>query len=107
MVCSVANPIVFKIALMKHKNYISLFFSLLLGQLSLQVCFAQQTRDQQTLKINDLEYLEMTGLNVMLAHDYYPGGHQSGISIIQNGIRVGSNGDMRLEPTPGPGHAQP
>jgi hypothetical protein len=49
----------------------------------------------------------MTGLNVMLAHDYYPGGHQSGISIIQNGIRVGSNGDMRLEPTPGPGHAQP
>ena len=43
----------------------------------------------------------------MLAHDYYPGGHQSGISIIQNGLRIGSNGDIRLEPTPGPGHAQP
>lgn len=49
----------------------------------------------------------MPGLNVMLAHDYYPGGHQSGLSIIQNGVRVASNGDVRLEPTPGPGHAQP
>jgi len=69
--------------------------------------FAQNANAQQALQINELEYLEMPGLNVMLAHDYYPGGHQSGISIIQNGIRVASNGDIRLEPTPGPGHAQP
>ncbi len=71
------------------------------------VCLCQKNTNQQILKINNLEYLEIPGLNVMLAHDYYPGGHQSGISIIQNGVRVGSNGDMRLEPTPGPGHAQP
>lgn len=71
-----------------------------------QICLGQKN-EEPTLKINDLEYLEMQGLNVMLAHDYYPGGHQSGISIIQNGIRIGSNGDIRLEPTPGPGHAQP
>lgn len=95
MIYYMSNSNVFKIDLMKHKNYISLFFCLLLGQLSLPACFTQQTKDQKTLKINDLEYL-----NVMLAHDYYPGGHQSGISIIQNGIRVGSDGDMRLEPTP-------
>jgi len=72
-----------------------------------QASFSQQAGKPEALKINELEYLEMTGLNVMLAHDYYPGGHQSGISIIQNGVRVASNGDMRLEPTPGPGHAQP
>ena len=53
------------------------------------------------LSINDQEYLEMTGLNVMLAHDFYPEGHQGGVSIIQNGQRVATNGDLRLEPTPG------
>jgi len=53
------------------------------------------------LAINDQEYLEMTGLNVMLAHDFYPEGHQGGVGIIQNGERVATNGDIRLEPTPG------
>lgn len=56
---------------------------------------------QDTLKINELEYLEMPGLNVMLAHDFYPEGHQGGVGIIQNGKRVATNGDIRLEPTPG------
>jgi endoglucanase len=53
------------------------------------------------LTLNDLEYLEMPGLNVMLAHDYYPEGHQGGVGIIQNGLRVATNGDIRLERTPG------
>ncbi|MFL6208552.1 MAG: glycoside hydrolase family 9 protein [Pyrinomonadaceae bacterium] len=53
------------------------------------------------LRINELEYLEMPGLNVMLAHDYYPESHQGGVGIIQNGLRVATNGDLRLEPTPG------
>ena len=56
---------------------------------------------QEELTINDQEYLEMAGLNVMLAHDYYPEGHQGGVGIIQNGQRVATNGDLRLEPTPG------
>ena len=51
--------------------------------------------------INDLEYLEYQGVNVMLAHDFYPEGHQGGVGIIQNGMRVATNGDIRLEPTPG------
>jgi len=62
-------------------------------------CNEQQ--QQTTLKLNELEYLEMPGLNVMLAHDFYPEGHQGGVSIIQNGQRVATNGDLRLEPTPG------
>lgn len=56
---------------------------------------------QEKLKINELEYLEMRGLNVMLAHDFYPESHQGGVGIIQNGLRVATNGDLRLEPTPG------
>ncbi len=51
--------------------------------------------------LNDLEYLEYQGVNVMLAHDFYPEGHQGGVGIIQNGERVATNGDIRLEPTPG------
>jgi hypothetical protein len=60
-----------------------------------------------TLTLNDQEYLEMTGLNVMLAHDYYPEGHQGGVGVIQNGERVATNGDLRLEPTPGQWQPQP
>ncbi len=53
------------------------------------------------LALNDLEYLEMPGLNVMLAHDYYPEGHQGGVGVILNGQRLATNGDLRLDRTPG------
>ena len=66
------------------------------------VCYGQD----DVLKLNEQEYLEMTGLNVMLAHDFYPESHQGGVGIIQNGLRVGTNGDLRLEPTPGQGSNQ-
>lgn len=56
---------------------------------------------QENFVINDLEYLERTGVNVMLAHDFYPESHQGGVGIIQNGLRVATNGDLRLEPAPG------
>ena len=57
--------------------------------------------NKAVLMLNAAEYLEMPGLNVMLAHDFYPEGHQGGVGIIQNGLRVATNGDVRLEPTPG------
>lgn len=81
-----------------------------LSFLLLLVCFfpgiplnlkAQSQAHIDSLHINELEYLEMPGLNVMLAHDFYPEGHQGGVGIIQNGQRVATNGDLRLEPTPG------
>ena len=53
------------------------------------------------LTLNDQEYFEMPGLNVMVFHDYYPEGHQGGITLIQHGSRVAANGDIRLEPAPG------
>lgn len=55
---------------------------------------------QSGLKINNKEYFEMTGLNVMVFHDYYPEGHQTGVTIIQHGTRVAANGDVRFDPTP-------
>ncbi|MFW5774198.1 MAG: glycoside hydrolase, partial [Tangfeifania sp.] len=55
----------------------------------------------QKLTINEDEYFEMPGLNVMVFYDIYPEGHQGAIGIIQNGTRVATNGDIRLEPTPG------
>ena len=64
---------------------------------------AQQSRAERPreLRLNELEYLEMPGLNIMLAHDFYPESHQGGVGVIQNGLRVATNGDLRLEPTPG------
>ena len=55
----------------------------------------------QSLKINENEYLEKPGLNVMVFFDIYPEGHQGAVGVIQNGVRVATNGDLRLEPTPG------
>jgi len=82
--------------MMNYSKAKSLFLFLLLSG-----TFSCETNNNQVLELNDLEYLEMPGLNVMLAHDFYPEGHQGGVSIIQNGLRVATNGDLRLEPTPG------
>lgn len=55
----------------------------------------------QNLTINEKNYYETQGLNIMVFEDIYPEGHQGGIGIIQHGERVATNGDLRLEPTPG------
>jgi len=46
-------------------------------------------------------YFINQGVNVMAFDDIYPEGHQSGVSIIMNGHRVATNGDIRFEATPG------
>jgi endoglucanase len=62
---------------------------------------AQSTTKKMGMVLNSQEYLEYGSVNVMLAHDFYPEGHQGGVGIIQNGQRTATNGDLRLEPTPG------
>ncbi|RJS94186.1 glycoside hydrolase [Candidatus Bathyarchaeota archaeon] len=52
-------------------------------------------------RLNDLEYFEAPGLAVIVFQNTYPEGKQGGIEIIQHGERVATNGDLRLEPTPG------
>ena len=79
------------------KNYLQLLFCLFIFS-----AYAQQQPDStDVFKLNDQEYLERRGANVMLAHDFYPESHQGGVGLIQNGIRVATNGDLRLEPAPG------
>ena len=58
-------------------------------------------QNKQILRLNELGYFEIPGLNVMAFQDIYPEGHQGGVGIIQNGERVATNGDLRLEQTPG------
>jgi endoglucanase len=53
------------------------------------------------LKLNDQGYFAEPGLNVMSFSDYYPDGHQTGVTIVQHGVRVAANGDLRLEASPG------
>jgi len=55
----------------------------------------------QNLTINEDNYFEKPGLNVTVFSDIYPEGHQTGVSIIQHGLRVAANGDLRLEASPG------
>ncbi len=74
---------------MKRLIFLALFFT------------AAITLSAQKLTINQDEYFEMPGLNVMVFYDIYPEGHQGAVGIIQNGTRVATNGDLRLEPTPG------
>jgi hypothetical protein len=55
----------------------------------------------ERLKINENGYYELPGLNIMVFDDFYPEGHQGGVTLVQFGKRVAANGDVRLEPTPG------
>ena len=52
-------------------------------------------------RLNAQEYFERPGINVMYGQDYYPEGHQGGLSVIMHDERIASNGDVRLEPSPG------
>ena len=63
--------------------------------------WGQTTQPDAPLRLNEDGYYERPGLNVMLFDDFYPEGHQGGLTIIQSGTRVAANGDIRLEPTPG------
>ncbi|MEZ4828683.1 MAG: hypothetical protein R3C61_20720 [Bacteroidia bacterium] len=65
------------------------------------VLMAGITSAQNNIPISENDYFEVPGLNVMVFQDFYPDGHQGGVTIVQNGERVAANGDLRLEPTPG------
>ena len=77
----------------------SLFFVFLFSFIS--HLFSQSKPTDSTLQIHDEGYYEVPGINIMMFDDFYPEGHQGGLTIIQCGTRVAANGDVRLEPTPG------
>ena len=55
----------------------------------------------QEFKLNDEGYFNCGGVDVMAFSDFYPEGHQGGVCVIMNGKRVATNGDIRMEATPG------
>ncbi len=59
---------------------------------------------QHELKLNDLEYYETRGLNILVFNNWYndnfSDSKMSGIEMIHHGKRTVTNGDVRLEPTP-------
>ena len=55
----------------------------------------------QEFRLGDNGYFSNHGVDVMGFDDIYPEGHQGGVSLIMHGHRVATNGDIRLEPTPG------
>lgn len=59
---------------------------------------------REALAVNDQEYLETHGLNVLVFSNWYNGffsdSKMSGVEFIHHGVRTATNGDVRLNPTP-------
>ena len=72
---------------------------LLIIVLGFVFAIAQTQKDK--LVIGKAGYFEMPGLNVLVYNNTFPEGHQGGVEIIQHGNRVATNGELRLNATPG------
>lgn len=68
---------------------------------SLAIFLAAGTASAQDFKLTSSGYFNKEGVDVMAFDDIYPEGHQGGISILMNGRRIATSGDIRLESTPG------
>ncbi len=72
--------------------------------LSAQLLFSLDVSGNN-LQLNDFEYFEKQGLNVLVYSNLYNENFDdskiSGIEIIHHEVRTATNGDVRLEPTPG------
>src|SRR5665647_3295588 len=80
---------------MKIPTYLSLLLLLLTA---FNYAFAQD------LKINDLEYFETQGVNVLVYSNLFTGGFNdekiAGIELIHHGVRTAQGGAVRLSNTP-------
>jgi endoglucanase len=57
--------------------------------------------DAGEFSLNEREYFQNRGVGVMAFHDTFPESHQSGLIMVMHGTRIATNGDLRLEATPG------
>jgi len=64
--------------------------------------FAQ--KDKVDLRINNLDYFESRGLNILFFNNWYNNNFSdskiSSVEIIHHGVRTATNGDVRFSPTP-------
>lgn len=77
-------------------------FILLASILMLGVC--SRITDNPDLTLNELDYFEKQGVNVLVYNNLYDGGFNdeknSGIEIIHHGVRTVQGGAVRLSSTP-------
>lgn len=70
----------------------------------LQVVLEISTAKAQVLKLNDKDYFETRGLNVLVFSNWYndnfSDSKMSGVELIHHEVRTATNGDVRLSPTP-------
>ncbi|MCX7984825.1 MAG: glycoside hydrolase family 9 protein [Bacteroidetes bacterium] len=60
-----------------------------------------QVSVQDKFIVNERGYYEASNATITVFDDFYPEGHQGGITLIQCGKRLAANGDVRLEDAPG------
>ena len=78
------------------------FFSKILAAAVLSAAAVSGLNVQaQEFKLSESGCFRNYGVDIAVFEDYYPEGHQGGVCIIMNGKRIATNGDLRLEPTPG------
>lgn len=77
---------------------------LLCGSVFLISALTVKGQTSPPMKINDSEYFEAPGANILVYSNWYDGlfsdSKISGIEIIQHGKRIATNGDVRLNDTP-------
>lgn len=59
------------------------------------------TSTTDTFALNELDYFQNRGVGVMAFHDDSPESRQGGVIMVMHGNRIATNGDLRLEPSPG------
>ena len=67
----------------------------------LLMCCVATTMAAQDFKLNESGYYTAGSVDVMAFSDFYPEGHQGGVSVLMGDRRVATNGDIRMEATPG------
>jgi len=77
---------------------------LLISLLLLLLAACNTTNSNQELKLNDLEYFETQGVNVLVYNNLFTGGFNdeknAGIELIHHGVRTSQGGAVRLSNTP-------
>jgi endoglucanase len=80
-------------------------FSILLLLFIVNNCSQKTTANEWS--VNDQEYLETPGFNVLVFHNYYPVGKQGGIELIHHDERVATNGYISIDLPPGESFPRP
>jgi endoglucanase len=85
-------------------------FPIFLSMILFAGCHKQKEKDY-LLKLNSKDYFETRGLNIFVFSNYYNENFDdskiSGVEIIHHGVRTATNGDVRLNSTPGQWDAIP